>query len=238
MTDADNTLWETDGVYASAQLELLRRVEEDYGVNVKADDRLQFVRNFDQALAFRHPSGLRYPVDLLVQTIISTARNGDIERAIIDALRRERSDPKAESIANAFIRHVSNEVPRLRAGVAAAMPRLVERQIQIVVLTEGDLARCERLLEQHGLRRQVFAAISENKTVESYVALRGRFGCSGGPVMIGDQIDRDIELSKLAGYTAVHFPGSFNPSWTRDRQVIPDYVITDFEQVMVIMGVP
>jgi putative hydrolase of the HAD superfamily len=238
VTDADNTLWETDGVYASAQLELLRRVEDEYGVNVKADDRLQFVRNFDQALAFRHPNGLRYPADLLVEAIISTARNGDVECAIVGALRRERSDPKAESIANAFIQHVSNEVPRLRAGVAAAMPRLVEHEIQVVVLTEGDLARCERLLEQHGLRRHVSATISEDKTVELYVALPGRFGSSVGPVMIGDQIDRDIELSKLAGYTAVHFPGSFNPAWTRDRQVIPDYVITNFEQVMAIIGLP
>jgi FMN phosphatase YigB (HAD superfamily) len=122
--------------------------------------------------------------------------------------------------------------------VATAMSRLVECDIEIIVLTEGDLARCMRLLEQHGLRRHVFAAISEDKTIESYAALRSRLGCSDQPVMVGDQIDRDIELSNIAGYTTVHFPGGFSPTWGRDRQVTPDYVITNFEQIIPIMGVP
>jgi phosphoglycolate phosphatase-like HAD superfamily hydrolase len=105
-----------------------------------------------------------------------------------------------------------------------------------VVLTEGDLARCERLLKLHGLRHHVAAVISENKTVESYADLRRRFGGSNEPVMIGDQIDRDVEMSKLAGYVTVYFSGGFNPAWTRDRQIAADYVITNFEQVLPIMG--
>ena len=237
VTDADNTLWETDGVYAAAQLDLLSKVERTYGISIKTDDRLKFVREFDQALAFQHPRGLRYPTALLVQTIISTVRTGDTERSVFDAVRHEGTDPEAEDIANAFIQRVSCEVPSLRTGVATAIPRLAECDIEIVVLTEGDLARCTRLLEQHGLTRYVSATISEDKTVESYIALRSRLGRADQPLMVGDQIDRDIELSKIAGYTAVYFPGGFNPAWARERQVTPDYVITSFEHMMPIIGV-
>jgi phosphoglycolate phosphatase-like HAD superfamily hydrolase len=117
------------------------------------------------------------------------------------------------------------------------MPHLAECDIEIVVLTEGDLARCTRLLEQHGLTRYVSTTISEDKTAESYGALRSRLSRSDQPVMVGDQIDRDVEFSKIAGYTAVHFPGGFHPIWARDRQVTPDYVIANFEQILPIMGV-
>jgi putative hydrolase of the HAD superfamily len=236
VTDADNTLWETDAVYAAAQLDLLRRVEENYGVSVRTGDRLQFVRELDQSLALRHPKGLRYPADLLVLAIVAASGTGDLEQATIDALQRESSDLKAGLIASAFIQQVSSVVPRLRPGVSMAVPALAECGVQIIVLTEGDLARCTLLLEQHALVRHVYASLSDNKTIESYASLRRRLGCSDAPLMIGDQIDRDIEFSQLAGYTAVHFPGGFNPSWSRDRHVIPDYVITNFEQVMPIMG--
>ena len=65
--------------------------------------------------------------------------------------------------------------------------------------------------------------------------LRRRFGSPKEPVMIGDQIDRDVEQSKLAGYVTAYFPGGFNPAWTHDRQITADYVITSFEQVVPIM---
>ena len=54
VVDADNTLWDTNAVYANAQLALLSAVEEHVGVNA-AGDRLTYLRNIDQALAQRHP---------------------------------------------------------------------------------------------------------------------------------------------------------------------------------------
>jgi putative hydrolase of the HAD superfamily len=237
VTDADNTLWETDEVFAAAQLDLLQRVEEDYGVSVPNNDRLKFVREFDQALASRHPEGLKYPVHQLVRSIVSAIQNGDAELAINDALQRESPDPKAEAIANTFVARVLNVIPTLRLGVAKTVPALAQNQIRVVVLTEGNAERCERLLDHHGLRHSVFAVQAEKKTIETYAVLRSRYGGSDRPVMVGDQIDRDIEISKLAGYTTVHFPGGFNPVWTLNRQVVPDYAITSYDQIEPILGV-
>lgn len=237
VTDADNTLWETDEIYATAQLDLLNRVEECFGFSVHTEDRLRFVRDIDQGLASRHPKHLRYPAEYLVQAIFFAVQTGNIDHAVTESLRASGFTSNAASIANAFFQRVSNEIPRLRPGVARAVPRLVQDHVQIVVLTEGDLIRCERLLKLHGLFHHVASVLSEKKTVELYADLRGRFGSSKDPVMVGDQIDRDIELSRLAGYATVYFSGGFNPTWTRNRQITADYVITNFEQVVPIMGV-
>jgi putative hydrolase of the HAD superfamily len=237
VTDADNTLWQTDEVFATAQLDLLQNVEEHYGLSVNAKDRLQFVREIDQALALRHPKRLMYPANLLVQTIVSIMEIGEVDSAINQVLQRERSDPKAESIANTFTKRVLNEIPRLRDGVATSVLRLAESRIRIVVFTEGNLSRCERLLEEHRLSHYLSEVISGEKTAESYAVLRRRYQGPDQPLMVGDQIDRDIELSKIAGFRTVHFPGGFNPVWTLNRPLIPDFVITNYEQVLTIMGV-
>lgn len=55
--------------------------------------------------------------------------------------------------------------------------------------------------------------------------------------MVGDQIDRDVEFSKIApGTQPCTSPGG-SIQYGHDRQVTPDYVITNFEQIMPIMGV-
>src|ERR1700678_1534645 len=122
VSDADNTLWETDEVFAAAQLDLLQSVEEDYGLRVPNNDRLKFVREFDQALASRHSEGLKYPVRRLVHSIVSAIQHGDAELAINEALQRESADSKAETIANAFVERVLHVIPALRSGVEKTVP--------------------------------------------------------------------------------------------------------------------
>ncbi|MDA9393086.1 hypothetical protein WN73_21450 [Bradyrhizobium sp. CCBAU 45394] len=59
-TDADNTLWDTDTVFAAAQLEMLREVEKLTGRRAPDDeDRgLAFLRTIDQRIATEHPDHL------------------------------------------------------------------------------------------------------------------------------------------------------------------------------------
>ena len=69
VTDADNTLWDTDAVFRDAQLLLLSRVESAVGAPCPEADRLLFVRRYDQALAQNHHLHLRYPPQLLVRSV-------------------------------------------------------------------------------------------------------------------------------------------------------------------------
>src|SRR5690606_10201566 len=64
--DADNTLWDTDGVFAAAQLGLLAQVEATTHTTLNVAGRLAYVRAIDQEIAERHHAGLRYPLKLLI----------------------------------------------------------------------------------------------------------------------------------------------------------------------------
>jgi putative hydrolase of the HAD superfamily len=235
--DADNTLWDTDEIYASAQLELLANVQASYGPQISTDGPLEFVRKVDQVIACQHPSGLRYPPELLVKALAFSAQTGDVMTAVTRAFQSQVRDFLAKSIADAFVRRISEDIPRLRLGVAETVPRLVQSEFRMVILTESSLSRCMRLLDHHGLGRSFVATISEKKSIECYAKLLCDFPSGNVPVMIGDQLDRDIEYSKAAGYTTIHFPGGFNPFWISDRHVIPDYLIQTFEEIPGILDV-
>src|SRR5438874_137351 len=66
LADADNTLWDTDAVFAEAQIKLLSVVEQLTGLSCRNSQRLRYVRSYDQALASRHHLHLRYPPQMLV----------------------------------------------------------------------------------------------------------------------------------------------------------------------------
>src|SRR5437016_187694 len=86
VTDADNTLWDTDGVYAEAQLWLVRIVEGELKANTSRQDRLKFIREIDQSIAQRHHAGLRYPSVLLVSALRRVMAGTALNRAVHEAL--------------------------------------------------------------------------------------------------------------------------------------------------------
>src|SRR4051812_16980882 len=96
VTDADNTLWDTDRVYIDAQLWLLEQVENQVHAQVLEEDRLGYVRAIDQLLAKQHHAGLRYPSILLVMALGSALSGAPRRKAVDDALvstaRREADE--------------------------------------------------------------------------------------------------------------------------------------------------
>ena len=78
LADADNTLWDTDSVFAEAQLVLLDETERVTRTRCATDDRLAFVRAYDQALASRHHLHLKYPPQMLVAALACAPPVGEI----------------------------------------------------------------------------------------------------------------------------------------------------------------
>src|SRR5688572_22419936 len=91
LADADNTLWDTNAVFRDAQLQLLVRIEAEVGSLCPSEDRLGFVRVYDQALAQRHHLHLRYPPQLLVRSIEAGMAGVPIEQAAKDVIAGRRS---------------------------------------------------------------------------------------------------------------------------------------------------
>jgi len=148
--DADNTLWDTDRVFADAQLILLTAVEDRLGERVRARDRLSWLRAIDQALAEQHHAGLRYPPRLLAKAIALAFSGYDAATAARLAWSGGRegariSDEDALRIEEQFLQDI-RVTPALRAGVGSGLERLKSAGCMILVLTEGSRSKALAVL--------------------------------------------------------------------------------------------
>lgn len=228
-TDADNTLWDTDAVYARAQLALLgsfRRLLE-IPLAKTGDLGLPFLRRIDQFIAARHPQGLRFPPELLCAALHRVLHGEALDGLDLKTLARDDVSPFASFIDE--YRSGLSERPALRPGVLAGLSALAQRGVETTVVTEGGRERCLALLDLHGLSAYVRNCLSFKKNMDAYRSLSRKFGLG---LMVGDQIDRDILYSAQAGFRTCYFPGGFSPSWNKNLDVRPDHRITDYLEVV------
>lgn len=223
ITDADNTLWDTNGVFAEAQLRLLADVEAMVGGVAPDADRLGFVRRHDQAIAKQDHRGLKYPPTMLVRALW-TALGGVPPSAF--------SESEGEAIAARFVEGLRRR-PMLRKGVKQGVDRLVENGVHIWVVSEGRREVVESALADHGLDQAVSLVLIAQKTVDLYQRLARRLPNDAHSICVGDQLDRDIEPAKRAGLMTAYFPGGFRPNWTDDAmKKYADAVIEDYRELL------
>ena len=150
--DADNTLWDTDRVFADAHLGLLAKIEKTTKLrSVTGPDRLAFVRAVDQALAERHHDGLRYPPRLLAQALGEALDGLTAERAarraLLDGSAAVVPREAAAEAEQAFFAALGRG-PAVRPGVAETLPLLHAAGHQLFVVTEGARIKAEQSLER------------------------------------------------------------------------------------------
>ncbi len=238
--DADNTLWDTNGVYSAAQMRLLSQVEQHVGRVADVSDRLAYLRTFDQGLAERHHAGLRYPPRFLVKAL-ALALTGMAER---DAIRRSWSGgPNDERLPKDFtdrvveqFLHDLHQTPTLRSGVQECLARLSEQPLSLRIITEGHRERVEKVARDHDIA-SCFSQITEiQKNQHTFARLLTAAGNPRLAFMVGDQLDRDIQPAIEAGLATIYFPSAFRPKWeAQEINVQPGYHISSFSEVPDIM---
>lgn len=235
LVDADNTLWDTNQIYADAQLALLADVEEAVGERATVDDRLAWLRKIDQGLAERHHARLRYPPRLLAKAVALALKGMDIATATRFAWSGGRSEAQLEDttamqIERAFFENVK-ETPKLRKGVAAGLERLHDAGCSVLILTEGGRDKVLTLLREYELAAYVSGVIEARKEPRMFERVVAAQGKRTRAYMIGDQLDRDIIPAKAAGLTTIFFPGGFQPKWQATESVAaPDWKVSNFEE--------
>jgi putative hydrolase of the HAD superfamily len=233
ITDADNTLWDTNAVFAAAHLHLLKRIEEAHGRSLRRRDRLAAVRELDEGLALALGGRLDYSPRLLVEALSLRVRDEcesarAVRRAL--ALRESRASSQAVGAALRAFRADLRTTPALRPGVRRGLGVLRRREVRVMVATEGSASRCRRLIRELRLGDIPVVAAAKSRSLFERMAATAK-PTGGVRFMVGDQLDRDIEASRLAGYVTVHFPGGFQPVWTRGRAVAADFTIKSFAEV-------
>lgn len=235
LTDADNTLWDTNSVYADAQLRLLAEVEEHIGRPVVTGGRLDFVRSVDQAIAVRHSKGLRYPSTLLSEAILAIGIGGrSVIESVTNVLASHGSSEVARKIAQNHSNAVLQTVPPLRIGVLEGLRLLNLEKVRITVFTEGDERRCLTLLDHYDLSRFVSDVKCAKKTVSVYEEIVG--SARRTVFMVGDQLDVDIQIAKAAGLKTIYFPSGFTPGWARELENEADFTIATYADVPMLLS--
>jgi putative hydrolase of the HAD superfamily len=231
-SDADNTLWDTNAIFASAQLNVLDRVEAAVGAKAQASDRLAFVREIDQLLAVSHHANLKYPPSLLVAslalTLIGERPNRAVRETLSGSLRSLPQSLDVEVLGGTFVAELQKP-PELRAGVREGLTLLSSQRIEVIVITEGSKAKCEKLIARYSLETCISDVLEGHKRPELYKRALAWKGVVTPSFMIGDQLDRDIVPAKAAGLTTVYFPGEFRPHWTpAEAEVRPDTTVDSY----------
>lgn len=231
LADADNTLWDTDALFAGAQLRLLSHVEAFTGTRCPSEDRLGFVRNYDQALAARHHLHLKYPPQMLVAALAAAlaSTSPDVAASSIIAgrhvplLRPEDADTAVAAYLEALAK-----TPELLTGVSDGLQLANEVGLPIYVMTEGRADKQRRVIVAHNLVHAFSGVWELTKNKAQFERLRRRFD-NASVVVIGDQPDRDIVPAHQAGCMAVLVPSRFRPKWHReDAWKTADLVAEDF----------
>lgn len=119
-TDADNTLWDTDAVFATAQLEMLREMKLSTGYDAPDDEdrALAFLRIVDQRIAAVHPDHLRYPPGLLAQGLALVLAGKDIAEMVELVTRPDAKIAGEFAQVQAQFLDSVKRIPSLREGGA------------------------------------------------------------------------------------------------------------------------
>lgn len=231
-TDADNTLWDTDALFAEAQLALLKAAEELSGIQCAASDRLEFVREFDQAIASRHHARLRYPPALLVRALREGLSGYGPEPAAQRVLAQGAVVSELETAPLAIYAQMLSRMPPILIGVREGLGLAHEQGVPVYVITEGPIEKLRERLQALELGSLVAGMLSAVKTTELYARMKQR-AAPNRAFMIGDQPDRDIRLAHEAGLQAVLVQSRFRPRWVQSADSsFADAIAEDFLQAV------
>lgn len=224
LTDADNTLWDTDAIFFTAQANMYRNAIHFLGgaVAVEADGGgvVQYVREIDQEIAARHHAHFRYPPHLLVYALASCLSGDEPRQAVASVLAGNKSSimtaANVESIVRSYLADLQ-KIPELLPTVLEGLSLLHFNQVKTFLLTEGSLGRQKEVVEYHKLGDYFAGLFEVRKSVEQFSRIGRRF--SGAKVfMIGDQLDRDIRPAATAGISTVYVKGKFVPVWNAEGE--------------------
>lgn len=227
-TDADNTLWDTDAVFAHAQLALLDAAERFTGKQAPSTERLPFIRRFDQAIAARHHQRLRYPPVLLARALSEGINGSSPDAAAQRALAQGAvaTDDEAEGLR--LYSEALSRTPPILPAVQAGLNLAHDRQIPVYVVSEGPLELVRTRLQALGVEGLTSGVLSAQKTSDLYVRLKQR-AAPHRAIMIGDQLDRDIRLAREAGLETILVEGRFRPQWIQTSDTsYANAVVGDF----------
>jgi putative hydrolase of the HAD superfamily len=258
--DADNTLWNTDKVFRSAQISLLNHFVR-IGQFENAGRELITLRKIDQAIAAKLQVA-EYDFRLLATALVYFyLENTSLDEAVAYSFQQGKLKQEWQEIIDTvykiYIQKMS-EIPPLFRYTSRVLMHIHacsrdEFPIVMIILSEGNKSRLNRIITAHGFHdKQIFSEIvvmPKNMEAFLYAQQLGLTHLSGAyrdeilSVAIGDSITRDIRYANRAGLITVLKPSAYKSvvRGTELKEDIPNYRIKNLREllsVLVQIGLP
>jgi putative hydrolase of the HAD superfamily len=255
--DADNTLWDTDSVFRSAQSAILRKLAEA-GLVTNPESRLEALRLLDQELT-KQLRNFEYDFTVLAlaAAYYFSTPSLTLKSAVHKALTREEGkiDPKlAIAITEAYesFKDALFKIPKLYPDAEEVLRSINDLKthgnaIATILLSEGDPARLERILRAHKIRERAFfdEIIIGPKSKQTFERAkiagqkhlpRVRPPKSTLVIVTGDSLHRDIKFGNEIGAITVYKPSPFKgDEEPHERNERPNYRISKLSELIAIL---
>jgi putative hydrolase of the HAD superfamily len=232
--DADNTLWDTDSVFRNAQLSLLKTLEK-FQLLTRPEEQLTILRMIDREL-FEQMGRFEYDFKVLTTAITYyfayKLTLEDIKNVVCHAISDLRKNVGNNSHLNAVIAaayHAYSQgliaIPELYPDTENtlrhfSMFKKSHKVLGIILLSEGDSKRLNRILEcYNGLKQcfdKIFIEVEKNKeTIEKVkeIAKKQFLPVETSQeilfILIGDSLKRDVKLGNQTGFITIYKPSPF-----------------------------
>jgi len=250
LLDGDNTLWDTNEIFTKAQLKLLEGLENR---NLDIDPEIEFktLRNFDDVLIkkFKTPE---YDFRVLALALYLFYNHWNKDDAIDEAIRVLKNDKKirgkriADKCYEAFKKEMK-EHPPLFEGAKDALSILKKWNGALILLSEGNAGRIERIVNHHKIGKYFDLIFSGEKSLKKFneAVKEGRKilrrkdpkTSKFDVIVIGDLLDKDILFGNRIGAITIHKPGGYKPHQKpTNKMEVPKYTAKDFSEIINILS--
>lgn len=252
LLDADNTIWDTDSLFAAAQVALLGKLrQQQFALNPEAD--LLTLRAIDRKLSERLCTS-EYNFELLASALIAHSRGLALSQAVDSAIEGRavalEADREAVSIAVTAFHRVLSRPAKLLPGMPDVLAFLRQqtqrrtRELSAIIVSEGRPERVLKTIRYHRLNddSQYFDSILLG---QKGVRLFAKAQLEGAKVLqtrnprmvvVGDSIQGDIKPGNMIGAITVYKPSGFLgeevPSIPEER---PSYRIGNPKELLPIL---
>lgn len=218
-----------------------------------SDDDLKILRNMDSILIKKKKKHL-YPFKILALSLWfyfheklpvkeSVQRSEDIYAGKSKNLTKKMKNDLilAEKAAEMHDEILQNTPATLFDNVKDVLQTLKNREVKMVLLTEGNKLMQEQTLETHDLQKFFDdIVVCTEKNEHCFLEIKNNWkkinGYNTTIYVVGDGIERDIEPGNRIGAITIWKPGNFNPGTPGEGLKKPDFVVKDIRNVLSIVN--
>jgi putative hydrolase of the HAD superfamily len=220
--DGDNTLWDTNEVFTTAQKTILRRLKEN-GLPADPDRDFALLRAIDDLL-IEFYQRREYEVHYLPLCLLSHYRG---HSALVYGVKSIIASP-ADGIALSLARRLGSEfkeglkrIPDLFPGVIEGLASIrATGRTLLILYSEGSEARLKATCEYHNMSAYFDDIVISDKSLANWMKVKDRAVSlfkkvfrseESNPTLyvIGDSLERDIGPGNHVGAKTIYKPGGY-----------------------------